>query len=44
LDMMHHIPAALEPLFAPRWVDGTMYFSLWEVVIVAERVELEGKD
>jgi ubiquinone/menaquinone biosynthesis C-methylase UbiE len=37
LDMMRNIPEALEPLFAPRWADGTMYFSLWEAVIVAER-------
>ncbi len=37
--MMQDIPKALEPLFAPRWVDGTMYFSLWEAVIVAEKAE-----
>jgi len=37
LDMMRHIPEALEPLFAPRWADGTMYFSLWEAVIVEEK-------
>ena len=35
LEMMRNIPSALEPLFAPRWADGTMYFSLWEAVIVA---------
>ncbi|MCG3211437.1 MAG: putative methyltransferase YcgJ [Anaerolineae bacterium] len=35
LEMMRHIPAALQPLFAPRWADGTLYFSLWEVVLVA---------
>ena len=39
LAMMRDIPAALEPLFAPRWTDGTMYFSLWEAVIVAEKAE-----
>ena len=39
LDMMHHLPEALEPLFAPRWADGTMYFSLWEVVIVGEKMD-----
>jgi len=44
LDMMRHIPAALEPLFAPRWVDGTLYFSLWEAVIVAQRVAPEGRE
>lgn len=38
LEMMRHIPEALKPLFAPRWADGTMYFSLWEAVIVAKKV------
>lgn len=37
LEMMRHIPEALEPLFAPRWADGTMYFSLWEAVIVGKK-------
>lgn len=37
MEMMRHIPAALRPLFAPRWSDGTMYFSLWEAVIVAKK-------
>ena len=35
MEMMRNIPEALKPLFAPRWADGTMYFSLWEAVIVA---------
>ena len=35
LEMMRQIPKALQPLFAPRWADGTMYFSLWETVLVA---------
>lgn len=35
LEMMRNIPEALKPLFAPRWADGTMYFNLWEVVIVS---------
>jgi ubiquinone/menaquinone biosynthesis C-methylase UbiE len=39
LEMMHHIPEALQPLFAPRWADGTMYFSLWEAVIVARKAK-----
>jgi hypothetical protein len=39
LAMMRDIPAALEPLFAPRWTNGTMYFSLWEAVMVAEKAE-----
>jgi len=38
LTMMRALPRALEPLFAPRWVDGTLYFSLWEAVIVARKV------
>ncbi|MCB9078001.1 MAG: class I SAM-dependent methyltransferase [Anaerolineaceae bacterium] len=38
LEMMRHIPELLQPLFAPRWADGTMYFNLWEVVIVARKV------
>lgn len=37
LEMMRNIPEALQPLFAPRWAEGTMYFSLWEAVIVARR-------
>lgn len=37
LDMMRNIPAELQPLFQPRWADGTMYFSLWEAVIIARR-------
>jgi ubiquinone/menaquinone biosynthesis C-methylase UbiE len=36
-EMMRDIPASLEPLFAPRWADGTLYFSLWEAVIVARK-------
>lgn len=34
LEMMRQLPPALQPLFAPRWVEGTMYFSLWEAVVV----------
>jgi ubiquinone/menaquinone biosynthesis C-methylase UbiE len=37
LEMMHNIPEALESLFAPRWADDTLYFSLWEAVIVAKK-------
>ena len=37
LGMMRNIPELLEPLFKPRWADGTMYFSLWEAVIVGRR-------
>ncbi len=39
LEMMRNIPEALEPLFAPRWADGTMYFSLHEAVIIARRLK-----
>ncbi len=35
LTMMRNLPPALEPLFTPRWADDTLYFSLWEAVIVA---------
>lgn len=35
--MMRDLPEKLKPLFAPRWADGTLYFSLWEVVLVAEK-------
>jgi ubiquinone/menaquinone biosynthesis C-methylase UbiE len=37
LEKMRNIPPALVPLFAPRWADGTMYFSLWEGVLLARR-------
>ncbi|MFN8458997.1 MAG: methyltransferase domain-containing protein [Anaerolineae bacterium] len=37
LEMMRHIPEALQPLFSPRWAEGTMYFSLWEAVMVVRR-------
>jgi len=35
--MMRNLPEKLMPLFAPRWADGTLYFSLWEVVLVAKK-------
>lgn len=38
MDMLRAVPPALEPLLAPRWADGTLYFSLWEAVIVARKV------
>lgn len=34
LEMMKNIPEALTPLFAPRWADGTMYFTLHEAVLI----------
>jgi ubiquinone/menaquinone biosynthesis C-methylase UbiE len=37
LEMMRHIPEALQPLFTPRWADGTMYFSLREAILIARR-------
>lgn len=38
LEMMRRVPELLLPLFAPRWADETLYFSLHEVVMVARRV------
>jgi ubiquinone/menaquinone biosynthesis C-methylase UbiE len=38
LEMMRHLPEALKPLWAPRWADGTVYFNLWEAVIVARKL------
>lgn len=35
LEMMRNIPESLQPLFQPRWTEETMYFSLWEVVLIA---------
>ncbi len=37
LEMMRHLPESLRPLFAPRWAEGTLYFSLWELVVVCGR-------
>jgi ubiquinone/menaquinone biosynthesis C-methylase UbiE len=37
LEMMRRVPQALQPLFAARWADGTLYFSLWEAVVVAKK-------
>ena len=34
LEMMREVPNPLKPLFAPRWDDATMYFSLEEAVVV----------
>jgi hypothetical protein len=36
-NMLRQAPAAAVPLLAPRFADGTAYFSLWEAVIVARR-------
>lgn len=43
-EMMRRLPAPLTALLAPRWADGTMYFSLWEAVLVARRTERSGSD
>jgi ubiquinone/menaquinone biosynthesis C-methylase UbiE len=37
LEMLRTLPATAVPLLAPRFADGTAYFSLWEAVIVARR-------
>ncbi len=42
LAMMRAIPPSLQPLFAPRWDDGTLHFSLWEAMMVARRASGEG--
>jgi ubiquinone/menaquinone biosynthesis C-methylase UbiE len=34
LEMMRNLPESLQPLFSPRWTEETMYFNLWEVVIL----------
>jgi ubiquinone/menaquinone biosynthesis C-methylase UbiE len=39
LDMLRTLPASAVPLLAPRFADGTAYFSLWEAVIVARRLD-----
>ncbi len=36
-DMLGRTPPTAVPLLAPRFADGTAYFSLWEAVIVARR-------
>lgn len=38
IKMMHNVPEPLKQLFAPRFADKTMYFNLWEVVIVAKKM------
>jgi ubiquinone/menaquinone biosynthesis C-methylase UbiE len=40
LDMLRTLPASARPLLAPRFADATAYFSLWEAVIVARRIEI----
>ena len=35
--MMRTIPHPLDELFRPRWDDATMYFTLREAVIAAEK-------
>lgn len=36
--MMRSLPAPLTPLFRPRFAENTFYFTLWELVLVAERI------
>jgi SAM-dependent methyltransferase len=38
LAMLRAVPTAVQPLLAPRFADGTAYFSLWEVVLTAQKV------
>ncbi len=35
LAMMRDLPGALRPVMAPRWADGTLYFTLLEAVLLA---------
>ncbi len=35
LAMMRDLPVALRPVMAPRWADGTLYFTLAEAVLLA---------
>ena len=37
IEMMRDLPGSLQSLFAPRWANNTMYFSLWETVFLARR-------
>lgn len=37
LAMMRDLPDALRPVMAPRWADGTLYFTLLEAVLLARR-------
>ncbi len=37
LTMMQSVPPELKTLFATRWADETMYFRLWEAVVVAKK-------
>ncbi len=37
LQMARQLPAPLVPLLRPRWADETLHFTLWEVVLVAEK-------
>ena len=39
VDQMRHLPHPLQPLFKPRWENDTMYFTLWEAVMVSSRKE-----
>jgi len=40
LATMRQLPPALTPLFLPRWADDTLYFTLWEAVVVAHKPAL----
>lgn len=37
LAMFRSLPTDLLELFQPRWTDGTLYFSLWELVLAARK-------
>ena len=38
-NLLEKAPDALRPMLAPRAVDGTLYFTLWEAVVVARSTD-----
>jgi hypothetical protein len=36
--MLRDVLPSARPVLAPRFADGTAYFSLWEAVVVAHRL------
>jgi len=43
VDKMRHLPDTLRELFQPRWENDTMYFSLWEAVLVSRLVSTKDR-
>ena len=38
LDMAANVPEGLRESFRPRFADGTFYFTLWETVVIAQKI------